>query len=511
MKILTKEQLIAADNITIQKQKISFIDLMEKAGKAIFELIHNRLGGNPVPIHIFCGLGNNGGDGLVVARYLVEHGYNVTTYIVNFSNNRSEGFLKNYDRLKEIVTPWPTQIKDAESFPNLNPEHIVIDAIFGIGLNRPMEGWVKQLIQHLNASQCFKISIDIPSGLKLDESPEDRNSVIYANSCLTFQVPKLIFFLPETANYVNEIEILDIGLDQSFIDQLESGVDLVGKQEALSLYIPRDKFGHKGTYGHSLLIGGSKGKIGSMVLASKASMRVGSGLTTSIIPECGYEVLQTAVPEVMVIENDSDDFISDFKVNFTPNAIGVGVGLGKHSKTINAFENFLKVNKQPLVLDADALNILSENKKLLDFLPENTILTPHPKELERLIGLWDNDFDKIAKTIAFSEKYRCIVLIKGAHSIIVYGDQLFVNTSGNPGMATAGSGDVLTGMITGLIAQGYNQINATIFGVYLHGSAGDLALQDFGYQALLASDIIEHIGKAYMDLFATPEQPQPEA
>jgi len=423
MKILSKKQLDQLDTVTIKKENITIIDLMERAGKAIFELINERLKGSPVPIHVFCGLGNNGGDGLVVARYLVESGYNVTTYIVNFSNNRSEGFLKNFDRLKAIVTPWPNQIKSEKDFPKIP-----------------------------STEQCFKIAVDVPSGVLSDQRPEDKNAVIYANSCLTFQVPKLVFFLPETAGYVQDLEILDIGLDKEFIHQIQSGIDLIGKQEVLPLYIPREKFGHKGTYGHSLLVGGSKGKIGSMVLASKACMRIGSGLTTAVIPECGYEVLQTSVPEVMVHENDSDDYIENF------GALG-----------------------------------------------------EHPKELERLIGSWKDDFDKIEKTKAFSNTNKCIVLIKGAHSIVVYGGQLFVNNTGNPGMATAGSGDVLTGMLTGLLAQGYAPINAVIFGVYLHGRAGDLALQEFGYQALLASDIIEYIGKAYMDLFAQPEQITPQS
>jgi len=512
MKILSKKQLDQLDTVTIKKENITIIDLMERAGKAIFELINERLKGSPVPIHVFCGLGNNGGDGLVVARYLVESGYNVTTYIVNFSNNRSEGFLKNFDRLKAIVTPWPNQIKSEKDFPKIPSTDIVIDAIFGLGLNRPMELWVKQLIQHLNNTQCFKIAVDVPSGVLSDQRPEDKNAVIYANSCLTFQVPKLVFFLPETAGYVQDLEILDIGLDKEFIHQIQSGIDLIGKQEVLPLYIPREKFGHKGTYGHSLLIGGSKGKIGSMVLASKACMRIGSGLTTAIIPECGYEVLQTSVPEVMVHENDSDDYIENFgALGEITNAIGVGIGLGKHPKTAKAFKDFLKGNKEPIVVDADALNIISENVDFLELLPENSILTPHPKELERLIGSWKDDFDKIEKTKAFSNTNKCIVLIKGAHSIVVYGGQLFVNNTGNPGMATAGSGDVLTGMLTGLLAQGYAPINAVIFGVYLHGRAGDLALQEFGYQALLASDIIEYIGKAYMDLFAQPEQITPQS
>lgn len=508
MKLLGYSQLKEADQITVKNQNISFLDLMERAGTAIFKLIDHRLKGAPVPIHIFCGLGNNGGDGLVIARHLIEHGYHVTTYIVNFSSNRSEAFLKNFDRLKEIGNDWPIQLKSEKDFPVIKPNEIIIDAIFGIGLSRPIDRWVKKLIQYINKSQSFVIAVDIPSGLCLGKAPEDKEAVIYANSCLTFQLPKLVFYLPETAIYVQDVEVLDIGLDKNYLASVKTGMELIGKPEVLTQYKPRQKFSHKGTYGHALVIGGSKGKIGSVILASKGCLRSGVGLITALAPDCGYEILQTAVPELMLVAQEEDDIITSFKNNIKANVICVGMGMGKNTKTLKAFTEFLKTNNLPLVLDADALNLLSENQDLLQFLPEKTILTPHPKELERLIGKWNDDFEKIEKTKEFSEKYNCIILIKGAHTITVYKQNIYINTTGNPGMATAGMGDVLSGIITSFVAQGYDPLQAAIFGVYLHGSAADIALNSLGYQSMIATDIVEHLGKAFLELFKRNEPQQ---
>ena len=290
--------------------------------------------------------------------------------------------------------------------------------------------------------------------------------------------------------------------------EMDTEYEIIGKNEVLSYYIPREKYSHKGTYGHSLIIGGSYGKIGAVHLASKACLQSGSGLVTAYVPECGTIPLQTNLPETMVIADTNDKHISTIEYDIVPSVIGIGVGLGTHQNTVKAFSSFLEKNKSPLVIDADALNILSENKVLLKKIPSNTILTPHPKELERLIGKWKDDFDKLEKTKAFSKTYDCIVLIKGANTITVYNGKGYVNTTGNPGMATAGSGDVLTGMITGLIAQGYEPLKAAIFGVYLHGRAGDIAVEKTGYQALNASTILDAIGSSYIDLFEIVEPPQ---
>ncbi|GAA4943585.1 bifunctional ADP-dependent NAD(P)H-hydrate dehydratase/NAD(P)H-hydrate epimerase [Algibacter agarivorans] len=511
MKVFSKEQIYEGDKLTAERQQISSTDLMERAGTQIFNWMHMRMQGAQVPIHVFCGIGNNGGDGLVVARHLVTHGYNVNTYVINCSDKRSKDFLVNYDRIKNVTKKWPILLNCAQDFPEIHPDDIIVDAVFGIGLNRPVDDWVKGLFMHFRASKAFTLSIDMPSGLYTDKAVQDEDAVVWAGFTLSFASPKLVFFLPETAKYTMQWEILDIGLDQEFLFTTDTEVELIGKQEVLPNYIPRDKFSHKGQFGHALIVGGSYGKIGAVTLASRAALSAGAGLISSYIPKCGYNVIQGAFPEAMVITDSDEEKITSIKFDIEPTVIGFGVGVGTDTKTASALETFLKTNKVPLVIDADGINLLSKKKALLKLLPEQTVLTPHPKELERLIGKWKDDFDKLKKVKAFSKKHKLIVVVKGANTITVFDNKLYVNTTGNPGLATAGSGDVLTGVITGLISQGYNPLVAAIFGVYLHGKSADIALEDFGYQSLIASHIIDYLGEAYIDLFKQPEQsPQEE-
>ena len=512
MKLFSKEQIYEGDKLTTERQKISSTDLMERAGTQIFNWMHMRMQGAQVPIHVFCGIGNNGGDGLVLARHLVTHGYNVITYIVNCSDKRTKDFLINYDRIKNVTKDWPKMLSCSSDFSEIEigVDDIIVDAVFGIGLNRSPNEWVQQLFQKFRASKAFTLAIDIPSGVYTDKTVEDENAVVHASYTLSFQSPKLIFFLPDTAKYTVQWEVLDIGIDRDYLMQTETEVELISKLEVLPLYKPRQKFSHKGDFGHVMILGGSYGKIGAVNLASRAALSSGAGLVTAYIPKCGYHSLQASIPEVMVISDVNETAISNITFDIEPTVIGVGVGLGTSVETAKTFESFLKKNKAPLVIDADALNLLSKKKTLLKLLPEKTILTPHPKELERLVGKWSNDFEKLKKVKAFSKKYNVIVLVKGANSITVYQDKLYINTTGNPGMATAGSGDVLTGIISGLVAQGYEHLTATIFGVYLHGKSADISLEDYGYQSLIASHIIGTIGEAYIDLFKKPEQPQQE-
>ncbi|SFW13211.1 bifunctional ADP-dependent NAD(P)H-hydrate dehydratase/NAD(P)H-hydrate epimerase [Cellulophaga fucicola] len=507
MKIFTGAQIYEADKFTIEKQQITSDELMERVATQIFNWLHLRLQGAQPKIHLFCGIGNNGGDGLAVARHLQEHGYNIEVYIVNYNEKRTDEFLTNLKRLKDRNI-WPNFLTEDNELPQIAKEDIVLDAIFGIGLNRAPVSWVAKLMNHINNSQAFILAVDVPSGLFLDKVVTDPNAIIHANHILTFQSPKLAFFLPETGIYFNQWEILDIGIDAEYIAKTETEFDLVSKNEVLQLYLPREKFAHKGTYGHSLIIGGGYGKVGATILASKGALNSGSGLVSAYLPRCGYIPMQTAMPEVMVQTSKSDEHITDFNFDIKATVIGIGPGLGQHKETVEAFSKFLETNTTPLVVDADALNILSNNKKLLELLPEDSVLTPHPKELERLIGEWSNDFDKLEKAKAFSGQYKCVLVIKGAHTITLYKGKGFINTSGNPGMATAGSGDVLTGVITGFIAQGYSPVIAAVFGVYLHGSAGDLAVESLGYQSLTASNIANTIGGAFIELFRRPEAPQ---
>ncbi|MGR7814128.1 NAD(P)H-hydrate dehydratase [Lacinutrix undariae] len=512
MKILSKEQVYEGDQLTAERQNISSTDLMERAGVQIFNWLHLRLQGGQIPIHVFCGIGNNGGDGLVVARHLINHGYNVHTYVINYSDKRSKDFLINYDRIKQVTKSWPALLSAEDDLPVIAHEDIILDAVFGIGFNRPAADWVQTYFQHFRASKAFTLAVDIPSGLETDSVPKEENDVVWASHTLSFQSPKLVFFLPETAKYTVQWEVLDIGIDRQYLIETPTESEFIIKQDVLPIYRPRDKFSHKGDFGHALLIGGSYGKIGAVTLASKAALTSGAGLVTAFIPKCGYNVLQTALPEAMVITDVKEELISNINFEITPNVIGIGTGLGTHSETILAFETFLKSNKTPLVIDADAINILSKQQDLLKLVPAESVLTPHPKELERLIGTWKDDFDKLSKVKAFSKAYNVVVVVKGAHTITVFLDKYYVNSTGNPGLSTAGTGDVLTGIITGLMSQGYSALESSVFGVYLHGKSADIAVADLGFQSLLASDVIDALGESYMDLFAKPEpQPQTEA
>ena len=274
----------------------------------------------------------------------------------------------------------------------------------------------------------------------------------------------------------------------------------IDQNEILKRYKPIDNSTHKGIQGHALLIGGSYGKIGAVCLSSKAALKTGCGLVTAFIPKCGYEIVQISIPEVMVLTDVQEKIISNITFEIVPQAIGIGPGIGQENATQNALHEFFKANKTPLVIDADALNILSQNKSWLSLLPPKTILTPHPKELERLIGKWDSEAEKFEKTLAFSKKYQLIIVMKGAPTHIIDGDAVYENTTGNAALATAGTGDVLTGMITSLLAQSYEPINAAMLGVYLHGLTADIALPETGYQSFIASDVIDNIGNAYISL-----------
>lgn len=496
MKIFNAEKIKELDKLTIETQKITSLELMERAALQAFLWLVNHFHDKKTVYHIFCGVGNNGGDGLVIARMLKQNYFEVHVYVVPFSEKFSNDFDSNLERLKECNLTYEVIKADSE-FPDIAENHIIIDAIFGIGLTRVMDSWLQLLIQKINYHQSFTVSIDVPSGLFLNQK---TNVAIHSDVVLTFQLPKLAFYLPDNENFINEIVLLPIDLDEKAIEFIPSNYFYTNLNEIKKRYKPISKFSHKGTQGHVLLIGGCFGKIGAMVLASQATLRSGCGLATVFIPKCGYEILQTATPEAMVITDENYHKISNITFNFQPKAIGIGMGIGQDVATAEAIFDFLKNNSIPLVIDADALNILSENKEWLSLLPKNSILTPHPKELERLIGTWNDDFDKIEKVKAFAKTYHLVVLIKGAFTLIIDEKNVFVNSSGNQALATGGSGDVLSGMITSFRAQGYSAVDAALLGVYFHGRTADIAMNDMGYEGFIASDIIKYLGKVFMEL-----------
>lgn len=491
MKIFSALQIKEADKATIEKQGITSVELMERAAQKAFLWIKEKFPHKATLFHIYCGQGNNGGDGLVIARLLLLDGYgNIKVEIVDNTGNGTDDFTLNKQRLEQAGI-FPENI-NGSSVGGL----VIIDAIFGIGLSRELSENVRQAIASINAKEATVISIDVPSGLFLD-----RNTDIAVKSdvVLTFQFPKLAFFLPGNKKFINKVEILDIGLDEDYIHSAPTKAYYIDSNEAVLRFKPLQRYAHKGIQGHSLIIGGSYGKIGAVCLSAKAALKSGCGLVTAYLPECGYTAIQCSFPEAMAL-TDGNRHITKIDFDIQPKAIGIGPGLGTHPETVKAFGDFLKQNNIPLVIDADALNILSENKDWLALLPENSILTPHPKELERLIGDWADDFEKLEKLKTFSKKYKLIIIAKDTYTMIVHNDTVFVNSTGNPGLATGGSGDVLTGIITGMLAQSYTAQDVAVFGVYLHGLSADIGVEKLSRQAFTASDIITHLGDAYLKI-----------
>jgi hydroxyethylthiazole kinase-like uncharacterized protein yjeF len=499
MKILNVAQIKAVEKATMQNQKISSLDLMEKAATRCFQWIENQnFTDDDNRIHIFCGLGNNGGDGLAIGRMLSLEFYNVHIYIIHYSDKMSEDFISNYNKAEEFQI-YPTNIYSEEDFPEIDKKDIVIDALFGTGLNKKPEGLALNLIQYLNNNPSIRISIDVPSGLFIDKPVFDKNAVFKSHYVVTFQAPKLAFLLPENQEFVESFIVLDIGLDQEYINKQETSYYFTESNDIIGFYKKRSKFSHKGDFGHTLIIGGSYGKMGSVVLATKSAMKMGSGLVTAYIPKSGYQILQTSVPEAMV-EVDDENLIRFFNYKTQATVIGLGIGLGTDETTSKGLISFLENNKLPIVIDADALNIIAENKKALHFLNENTILTPHPKELKGLIGDWKNDYEKLEMIRDFTIKYPSVLVVKGAHTMVVQNGNFYFNSSGNPALAKAGSGDVLTGMIAGLLAQTYKPIEAAILGVYLHGVTSDLYVILSPVETFTATEIINYIPSSLITL-----------
>jgi len=501
MKIPDSKQMHELDTKTIEIQKISSTELMERASTELSKYI-NKNYNKEKHVVIFCGTGNNGGDGLCIARILYNFGWNnIDCYLVKYSEKSSADNLLNYEKLKKMSGVTLCDIHQETEIPELKDTDIVIDAIFGTGLNRGIEGLCAEVIKKINESGAEIIAIDIPSGLSdYATCNEIKGEVVKATQTLTIQSPTVSMLLPENQDITGDFKIIDINLDADEMSKIESCYNLVRKKEVATILKPRKKFSHKGTFGHALLIAGAYGKAGASVLASKACHRTGVGLLTTHVPQKAVNVLQTSTPETM-ISIDSNKFIISQLPDITKyNAIGVGPGIGKDESTAIIIKKLLKTAKTPLVLDADALNIISA-KKWHDLIPENSILTPHPKEFERLFGKTENSIQRLNFLKENAVKYKLVIILKGAHTAIATPDgQIYFNNTGNPGMATAGSGDVLTGIITALLAQKYSSKEAAILGVWLHGKAGDLAAEDLTEECVIASDIINYLPQALKKL-----------
>ncbi|HEY5826674.1 MAG TPA: NAD(P)H-hydrate dehydratase, partial [Cyclobacteriaceae bacterium] len=464
IKIFNTQQIREWDTFTIKNEPIASIDLMERASGSFVQWFTERFN-TTNKIGVICGVGNNGGDGLAIARLLKEWNYPVKVWIVRGAVKETDDFKLNLTRLEEkILTEGITSQIDSELF---NDRTILIDAVFGSGLSRPAEGIYAQVIQAINKAKAVRVAVDIPSGLSADQP--SSGEIVKADHTVTFQAPKLSFLFPQSVAYTGEWHVVDIGLSKVFQKETETPYLYLTRRAVKKLLKPRLKFSNKGDHGKALLIAGSYGKMGACVLSARSTLRAGAGLLTVHIPKSGYTIIQTAVPEAMASVDTNEQIFSSVSELDKYDVIGIGPGLGKEKETVAAFQKVLAAGK-PMIIDADALNILSEHRELLHLIPSGSILTPHPKEFERLVGKWNNDFERLNKQIQLSNQLKAVIVLKGANTSIATPEgKVYFNSTGNAGMATGGTGDVLTGILTGLLAQKYSAEDAAILGVYLHG------------------------------------------
>ena len=488
MKILSVSQIREADAYTITNEPIPSIDLMERAARACYAWFHTNISRSE-SIGILCGQGNNGGDGLALARMLKAGGYTVIVYSIHHSSTSSPDFQINFDRLTEwhIV---PKAINSSEELIGYQHD-IWVDAILGSGLNKPIRGLISNVVGLVNSLPGRKVAIDIPTGLFADNnSQNEKNGVFQATDTLTFQSPKFSFLFSEFGSCAGDVHVLDIGLHRDFLKTVASNNYYITPNMASSLLPKRDKFDHKGTYGHAMLIAGGKGKSGAAILASKAALKGGCGLVTAYVPQVSLDPIQAAAPEVMAITDIGDNVLEHIEFELAPDAMGIGPGLGTNAKTAKTIISFLESLNQPVVVDADALNIIAQ-EQAWHSVPAQSILTPHPGELDRMLGQRYRGEDVYAPALAFAKKHSVNLLVKGAHSALYTAEgQTYFNSSGTPAMATAGSGDVLTGILTSLIAQGLAPVDAVIVGIYYHGLAGQEAEKQSCSRSVTATDII---------------------
>ncbi|MDR1416375.1 MAG: NAD(P)H-hydrate dehydratase [Prevotellaceae bacterium] len=499
MKILKSNDIQFVDEYTIAHEPISPEALVGRVGEALSCALGQRL-----PQHrrvaIICGKGKNGADGLALALSLAANvAYRLRVLLCYPPEELCAEAMYFYEKVKQ-ASPVACERVSADNMPTLAANELVVDALLGTGLSRPLAGYERRLVQHINSSGCRVLAVDIPSGMSADSSLSADGAaaaVVQANYTFTLNAPKLSMMLPASGEHAGELHVLNIGLHPDAIDKVASPYRYFTQAEAQELVKPRKKFSHKGSYGRCLLVAGAQGMIGAAVLAARACYHAGVGLLTAHVPKCGVDIMQVAAPEVVLsIDEDERCFTSSRSIIASSySALAVGCGLGRSPRTAKALEALLQAASTiPLTLDADALNIIADDKRLLDLLPPNTILTPHVKELERLVGKCENDEERLARLQQLAQARRLVVALKGAHTAVALpnGDVSF-NSSGNAGMATAGSGDVLTGVILALLGQGYAPEQAAVLGVYMHGAAGDAAATSTSQSFITATDIIQRL------------------
>ena len=508
-RILKVSEIRECEQFTMQKHNLTSVQLMEQAGKACAEALFfgNILETSDQNVYFYVGTGNNGGDGVVMAINLVEDSFFVrNVYVVICAPEKArysqemQYQLKRWKRLEKKNETAHTLYYSADNQPRPTKDDLIVDALFGIGLNKPVTGFFAEVIRHINESDAYVVSVDTPSGLFADQHTPDNSAVVRANYTLSVQFPKLTFLLPENAPFCGQVEVVDIGMEAP--DNLNDTDKVLLVSEAMNQLIrPRPVYAHKGTFGHGLLVAGCERMPGAAVLAAKSAMRGGIGKLTVHTVKSVCQTLAIALPEAIHHPDDNEQYVSRIDWNTLPeniNVVALGPGLGTHKQTVSAMKDILDTVHSPLIVDADALNMLAENKTWLAFLPPYSILTPHFAEFERLAGKPSDDFDRLERAKQFAQRYSVILVLKGHHTVVTLPDgRQFFNTTGNSGMATAGTGDVLTGLILSLLAQGYPPEHAAMLGVYLHGAAGDAYARDNDSRTLIASDLPQHFPEAF--------------
>ncbi len=492
MKLLSVAQVREADAFTIAHEPVASVDLMERAARACTDWLLKNYGKENHFV-VFCGNGNNGGDGLAIARQLAGEECAADVFIVRVAENDSPDFSANLKRLPSRVLQ--SEISEAGEIEFPPKPFVIVDALFGSGLSREPGGLAAQMIDVINATKTQVVSIDIPSGLFGDSNLENSyRHVVRATHTISFQQLKFAFLFAENAPYTGRVHVAGIGLHPEYFAQASTPFHLVTHADAKLLFRPREKFAHKGTFGHALIAAGSKGKMGAAVLAAQACLRSGAGLVTAFVPQSGNDILQVSVPEAMTTTGEAEHVLAG-RIPGNHSAVGIGPGIGTADETVRAMKLLLHEYAGPFVIDADALNILAENKTWLAFLPKGTILTPHPGEFDRLTEKHKTGEERLKSQRALATRHGIYIVLKGAYTTTACPDgSVLFNSSGNPGMATGGSGDVLTGVITALRAQGYNPQAACVLGVYVHGLAGDIAASVHGQEGMKAGDIVENLG-----------------
>lgn len=502
MKIFTSAQVHELDKYTIEHEPVKSVDLMERAAKVLTEAIMAEWS-ERTPVVVFAGPGNNGGDALAVARMLAEADYKVTAYLFNIHDKLSPECSVNRQRLIDGKRVRFVEISLNFEPPELSGDMLVVDGLFGSGLNKPLMGGFASLVKFINQSQAKVVSIDIPSGLMCEDNSNNIHSnIVRADLTLTLQQKKLSMLMADCQRYVGKLRVLDIRLSPEYIKNTPTPFRILEETDLIPRLRHRSDFAHKGSMGHALIVAGSYGMSGASVLATRACLRSGVGKVTVQTPKRNYDIMQISVPEA-VLQIGNDEFAFSESVDCDAfDSLGIGPGVGQDENTAIAIIGQVRRAKCPIVLDADALNILASHRAWMQQLPAGIILTPHPSEFDRMAGGLSADcHDRLMRACRLAQKLQGYVILKGHYSALCMPDgNVVFNPTGNSGMATAGSGDVLTGVITALLARGYNQADACMLGMYLHGLAGDLAVKDIGKESLVAGDIINYLPKAFMRL-----------